>query len=239
VKKFLASLAFLTLLNAEQFIVGVENIDYFPQYAIKNGEYVGYARELLDSFAKDAGYTFIYEPLPVKRLFGLFLNEKYDFKYPDNPKWSKEMKDDKRVIYSDAVTEYIHGVMVKAENVGRGIGEIKKLGLVLGFTAYEYLEYVKQGKIELIQNRDFSLLFKQTIIGRVDGFYTNIGVAQYKLSEIVDEKELLVFDPLLPYTKDYYFLSTLRHPKIIEQFNSWMRDNTNTVIMLKSKYKLA
>ena len=237
-KKFLASLACLTLLNAEQYIVGVENIDYYPQYAIKNGEYVGYARELLDAFAKDVGHTFIYEPLPVKRLFGLFLNEKYDFKYPDNPKWSKDMKDDKKVIYSDSVTEYIHGVMVKTENVGKGIEEIKKLGLVLGFTAFEYIEYVQQGKIELIQNRDLPLLIKQTVIGRVDGLYTNIAVGQYKLSEITDEKELLIFDSSLPHTKDYYFLSTLRHPKVIEQFNRWMIDNASIVKILKNKYKL-
>ncbi len=40
-------------------------------------------------FAQSKGHTFIYKALPVKRLFGEFLDSVLpELKYPDNPYWS-------------------------------------------------------------------------------------------------------------------------------------------------------
>ncbi len=44
-----------TAMGNANFTVGVENINYYPQYTYENKEYKGYARELLDLFAKSKG----------------------------------------------------------------------------------------------------------------------------------------------------------------------------------------
>ena len=38
--------------HAEEYTVGVENIDYYPLYAKRDGTYSGYARAVLDEFAR-------------------------------------------------------------------------------------------------------------------------------------------------------------------------------------------
>lgn len=243
-KKTLAFLAGIILsvsilgANQKTFIIGVENIQYYPQYSNENGEYNGYARELLDTFAKDKGYTFTYEPLPVKRLFGLFLKGAYDFKYPDNPHWSAKDKEGKNVVYSSPVVDYIDGVMVKPENKGKGKESIKTLGLVMGFTAFEYLGDIEAKKMKTAENKNFTALLKQADLGRIDGAYANVAVAQHQLREVLKKPNALVFDPSLPHSKDSYRLSTIAHPTVIEEFNAWMESNKPNVQAIKDKFKV-
>ena len=51
----------------EDIRVGVELQPYQPYSDVENGEYRGYARDLLDAFAAEYGYRFVYMPLPVRR----------------------------------------------------------------------------------------------------------------------------------------------------------------------------
>lgn len=117
------------------FIVGVEDHNYYPQYWYdsKKQEYSGYAREVLDLFAKQHNYQLIYKPYPVNRLFTSFINEKVDFKFPDNSYWKSDVKKEsgKHIIYSQPVTEYIDGVVVLPENKGKGLEHLKKMGTVM------------------------------------------------------------------------------------------------------------
>ncbi len=48
----------LTLTLKKTFIIGVDDISYFPMYGLENGRYSGFAREVLDAFALEYGYTF-------------------------------------------------------------------------------------------------------------------------------------------------------------------------------------
>ncbi|WP_445945097.1 hypothetical protein [Shewanella sp.] len=97
---------------AREFVIGVEDIEYYPIYAKRDGDYAGFARELFDAFGAANGHSFQYKPLPIKRLFSDFLGNKLDFKFPDSPYWQTDMKADKNVIYSASVLEYIDGVLV-------------------------------------------------------------------------------------------------------------------------------
>jgi len=60
----------LPALAQEEIHVGVELQPYQPYSDVENGEYRGYARDLLDAFAAEHGYRFVYMPLPVRRLTG-------------------------------------------------------------------------------------------------------------------------------------------------------------------------
>lgn len=225
----------------ERYVIGVENTRYFPLYDHDNQmEYIGYARAILDEFAKEYGYQFEYRILPVKRLFGEFLIEgsALDLKFPDNPYWSSDDKQGKQVIYSQSVVKYIDGVMMLPENMHYQLDQIMVLGTVRGFTAWDYLESIKSGKITVSENGNFTGLLKQVLLKRVDGAYANITVAKYQLSEVLKQPDSLKFNANLPHTKSSYYLSTIKHPKIIENMNDFLLEKSELVNSLKEKYKV-
>lgn len=234
-KLFLVVIFVGTFLNAKEYVIGVENIKYYPHYSVEKGEYVGYAREVFDLFASKKGYKFTYKPLPIKRLFNDFLNGSLDFKYPDNPYWQKGLKEGKNVLYSKSVTEYIDGVMVKTEN--RGSVKLKKLGTVMGFTPWEFLSQIEKKEIVVKENKSFDNLLKQTIAGRVDGAYINTSIAKYNLEKTKSSGKL-IFDKTLPFTKSSYLISTMKHPKILKEFNQFLKSNEKEIGLLKRKYKI-
>ena len=138
--------------RAEHYVIAVEKVEYYPLWAQRDGQYAGYARELLDEFGKYSGHSFEYRPLPILRLYKEFLSGRVDFKFPDSPYWAKDQKQGKSVVYSDSALEYIDGVLVKPENLGKGKSNIKTLGTVRGFTAWDYLADIESGAIKVNEN---------------------------------------------------------------------------------------
>ncbi len=223
--------------HAEQtYTVGVEDIDYYPIYAGHTGDYQGYVRELLDAFAEKQGVQLLYEPLPVKRLFNAFLErQEVDLKFPDNPYWNADMREGKNVVYSEGVLDYIDGVMVLPENKGQGKKQLKVLGIISGFTAWEYLGDIENGSITTEESSDYVGLLKKTLAGRLDGAYSNVTVAAYHLSNMGQEGAL-VFDDSLPHTRSKYYLSSIKHPELVEAFNAFLIEEAEKVEALKAKY---
>lgn len=225
----------------QSFTVGVEELDYLPHYswdatAPKGQEYQGYAREVLDAFAQAKGYSFTYVAYPVARLFDEFLTKQsVDFKYPDNPYWSAEAKKAVPVVYSDPVVAYIDGVMVTPARKGQPAASLKTLGTIRGFTAFEFLDAVKAGQVTLDESTDYQALLKKCALGRVDGAYSNVAVANWNLQEKLKQPGALVFDANLPHTKSHYLLSTIKRPKIVEEFNAWLKENKAQVDAIKAK----
>lgn len=230
----LCSLAPLAV--AGNYVVGVEAIDYYPLYAGKDGEYKGYGRALLDAFASDAGHTFTYKPLPVARLFATFLEtDELDLKYPDNKYWSSEGKEGKNVVYSAPTVHYIDGVSVLPDNKGMDVDEVETLGIIRGFTAWEYLDRIKAGELQTDESNDHKALLKKALRGRVDGAYSNVVVVQHTLEQL-GKPGALVFAEFLPHTRSAYHLSSIKHPELIEEFNAWMEQNGGKVQQLKEEY---
>jgi ABC-type amino acid transport substrate-binding protein len=224
--------------QGKTYLIGVEDLEYLPNYTSKNDKYTGFAREILDTFARKQGYVFKYRILPIKRLLYDFLEQKVDFKFPDNPNWKRENKKGVPVFYTNSVIEYIDGVMVLPLNKGKSIKSIKTLGTVLGFTAWDYLDLIKAKKITLFENSSFTGLIMQALSGRIDGVYINPVVCNYQLEKVFKKKNGLVFDPGLPHTRSSYMLSSIKHPKIIETFNRFLVENKQMIEMLKNRYKV-
>lgn len=219
----------------EKFVIGVENIRYEPLYSNDNGHYSGASRELLDAFAKDAGIEIEYHPLPVARLHASFLAGELDFKFPANPYWQAERKKGKKITYSDRVFAYIDGTLVKPERKGLGATNVKNLGSVAGFTPWNWREQVASGEVTLKENANFSALIRQTIFGRIDAAYASVAVVNYQLDNVLKQPGALVFDPDLPHSKDYYFLSTMKHDAVIKTFNEWLTANEELVADIKER----
>lgn len=231
-------------LAQQNFTVGVEELDYLPHYAWnasapKGQEYQGYARDVLDAFAKAKGYSFTYAAYPVARLFDEFLAKKsIDFKFPDNPQWSAEAKQGGQVVYSEPVVAYIDGVVVTPARKGQPKDALKTLGAIKGFTAYEYLGAIKAGQVTLDESTDFQAMLKKCLAGRLDGAYSNVAVANWNLREKLKQPGALVFDEALPHSKGSYLLSSLKHPRVIEEFNAWLQENASLVSGLKAKHQV-
>jgi polar amino acid transport system substrate-binding protein len=240
IKLFLAS-CLMCILNASAatYTVGVENIDYYPHYAVRKGQYIGYSRDLLDKFSAVSGHQFTYLILPVKRLSFAFLKDhSIDFKFPDNRNWAPELRGNQRVIYSNKVIDAVEGAMVLPQRKGNDSAEIKILGTILGFTPVPYLEHIQRGTMRLSENNDFPALIQQTLLGRVDAAYINVEVGEEILSTKLHRPGALVFDPNLPNKTSSFSLSSIEHADIIEQFNKFLASEVFFQIQLCKKYRM-
>lgn len=226
----------ISTIQAGEYTIGVEDLDYMPYYSVENNTYTGFARELLDAFAEKNGHTFIYKPASVNRLFQLLISKKVDFKFPDNPYWQSELKKGKNVIYSDSVVKTVEGVMLLPENKGKGTGAIKKLGTVMGFTPWPYKGMIDSGEMALAENANFDSLLKQVSMKRIDGAYINPVVASYRFKNSSDTSGKLEFDDSLPVAKNDYYLSTVKHSDVVDAFNRFLAENKAMVKKLKEKY---
>ena len=224
--------------QAKVFKIGVENSQYYPHYTTDNGNYQGFARDVLDAFAKSKGYVFEYKPVPVNRLFSYLINGSVDFKYPDNEFWQGDLKKNLNLVYSDPVVDYVDGVVVLAANKGKGKANLKNLGTMRGFTVWEYLDDIKAGTIKLNENDDMVALINQTLIGRVDGVYSNVAVMGYLMREKVKQPAAIVYDPDLPHTKGSYKLSSIKYPAVVKEFNEFLVVNKALVKKLKDQYQI-
>lgn len=217
------------------FVVGVEELDYFPVYAVQKTEYVGAAREILDAFARAQGYALSYRPLPIKRLYAELLSGGIDFKFPDNRAWAPDAKLGQGVTYSQPVIGYVDGVLVRPEHLGRGVEGVRTLGTVSGFTPFAWLDLIRDGRVQLKENPRMDLLLKQVALERLDGAYASVAVASYQLDNMLGMPSALAFDPRLPHSRDYYRLSTVRHTKVIAEFDAWLAANAAQVKAIKDR----
>lgn len=221
--------------RATELVIGVEDISYLPYNSVDHGEYNGYARELFDFFAKDSGHHITYRPLPVERLFLSLLNGAIDFKFPDNPGWRRELKQNKQVYYSGVVANFVDGVIVTPGRLSNPLNSFRKIGTIRGFTPWALLDAINKGEIAISENNSLSGLLRQTLAGWIDGVYINVMVAGYQLKNVLGRPNSLVFNPNLPHVKDEYLLSTTKHPEIIQEFNQWMTKNSVLVDDLQKK----
>lgn len=231
------SLQLLSPAQADTFKVGVELQPYMPYSDVQNGRYMGYGRDLLDAFAAHQGHVFIYQPLPVRRLLSDLLNDRVDFKYPDNPRWNADQKQGYALHYSQAAAPAIDGVLVKPRFLGQGKERLLRLGTQRGFTPWPYLGEINAGKIMLIQANQIDSLLAMAMSDRVDGVYLNPQVVRHQLYNNAGSG--LVFDPKLPYQDDHYFLSSIKHPEVIAQFDAFLTSQAELVQSLKDRHGIS
>lgn len=232
----LASL-FSTGSMAQTYVVGVENLSFPPHYSTDaQGRYQGFARDVLDLFAATNGITLEYRPMPVDALLPALLGGAVDFKYPDSPVWSAEQKAGRSLRYSQPVTQYVDGVLVAPERAGQGVGTLKRLALVEGWTPRGYESQIQSGQIAVTPSADLRQMIHGALKKDADGAYFNVVVATYYLDNLRARPGALVFDPDLPHTRGTYHLSTLKHAELVAQFDRFLAEHANEVAALKTKY---
>jgi len=218
------------------FTVGVEDYEnWLPYSQFKNGKYEGLGRDILDLFAQKKGYVFNYEVFPLKRRDRMFVNQQLDLSFPDNPGWVKDLKQGLEIKYAP-VLKFIDGVMVLPENLGKGIEDLKTLGIPLGFTPYQYLKPIQEGKIQQFTYPNYDSLYHKVELKHIDGAYMNIDIAKYYMNKNLNRPLSLSFDPSLPHAKGYWHLASIKHPELIKEFTLFIQENYAEVDELKKKY---
>lgn len=224
--------------HADRWVVGVEELRYLPYYDYHEGQYGGMARDVLDAFAAHSGHQFEYRAFPIKRLYVEFLAGQLDFKFPDNPDWAGKEKTGKTLFYSAPVMPFVDGVLVLPARKGAGLEQLKILGTVQGFTAFDYLDTIAAKRLRLREISSLEALIQASLYRRIDGSYFNVVVAERYLSNRMKLPGALVFDPSLPHTRSHYHLSSLRHPEIIREFDDFLRDNPQLLSDLRKKWQI-
>ena len=217
------------------YSVGVEAFPYYPHYQITGESFSGYARDILDAFARVKGYKLRYHPMPYMRIVNLFLSNKLDFQYPDNEYWLAKRKKNHHIYYSQSAVNYTDGLHLLPNNIGKGLDSVKTIGTLLGFTPIQYFPLQDSGQLEIHYSTTVEGLIKQAHLGRIDGLYLNTDVIDYAER---NKALKLVFDPSLPHIKSGYSLSSINHPDIIEDFNHFLNNYPDIVNTIKSKYQL-
>lgn len=226
--------------GSRKFTVGVEKLQYLPLHTVdSSNHYGGFAREVLDAFATQHGYTFDYVPLPINRLYSRFLGDRtLDFKYPDNPKWREDLRAGLRLSYSDVVVSTEEGAMVLPQRRGKPLSSLKTLGTVLGFTPWPYQAAIEARSVELTTSSSTDSLLRLGLAGHLDAVYVNVDVASYMLASELKAGGGLVFDPGLPHTRSDFRLSTLHCRAVVEQFNRFLQREQGLLARLRASHHI-
>jgi len=221
----------------QTYVVGVEDINYMPGFAVRDGQYIGYARDLLDAFAADVGVTFTYQPMPVPRLYASLAADQIDFKFPDNPTWNADFRQGREIIYSDPLFPFLDASVVLADRADTiGIEDIKTLGTITGFAPWPWMDRVRSGAVDLVENANLNALVRQVLAGRVDAAYADVAFINRILDQEMSRPGALAIAPSLPSVNGQYLMSTIQHLDVIATFDAWMANSAARIATLKEHH---
>jgi len=223
--------------RAEHFVIGVEAMDYAPIMGTgSGGEFRGYARELLDRFARRQGHSFEYRALPTKRLTAEHVAGRLDAVFPDNPNWQAEAKRGHQLAYSAPTVPFQDVVMVPP---ARQDQPLQELGIVRGFTPKRFLPQIEAGSLRVTEAGDPSRLIRMALAGRVDGVHLALPVAHYQLKQLGREGALVPSTAVPPTSYEFHYrLSSVRHAELVAQFDRFLREEDAALTALQHRYGL-
>lgn len=221
------------LSHAESIEIGLERLEYAPYYTTMEEPLRGAAIDLLQRFEQLTPYTVSFNVLPVARLLTSQLQRKVLYKFPANPTWAQNAKESHTIYYSDPVFQYTDGTLIKVENQGK---EMRSIGVVRGFTPWDYLSDIEMKKLNLVEGPTLSGMIKMLNAGRIDGLYCNIKVAEQLLTEVLGDKHEIIFESNLPHTTSFYYLSSSGDARLIELFNVYLQQDQSFIEALKAQY---
>ncbi len=231
---YLLLYVFSCSLNAKEFVIGVQDIRYYPLYDFPKPSHT---KDLLDAFAKSKGYKFTYLPLPILRFDKWLEDEDIDFKYPDNRRWFPDKPLHTKLTFSKPTIELIACAMTKRNKAYSSRKEVKRLGSLLGFHPSLWVDLINSGNTRLIESPSTIDIIKQTLFGSVDAINLEPSVVNYHLKKLNKEGELII-NKNINYQVYTYHLSTINHPEIITEFNHFLNKNAELLVELKSKYNI-
>jgi len=223
-------------LRADRYVIGIEQIDYYPHYDFSKRQQRGYFVDLIQLFSEKTGHQFTFMPLPVKRLYQSSTSE-IDLIYPDNPQWQQHYEAGIDKVFSKPVIFTLGSTLVKPEQQHISLEQFRSLAVIHGFVPTKWLALKNQYKYRMVDVPDVASALGLVLKGRLDGANIEYNVAQHYLRSIAAQDQLVIAEQL-PFTQLPFLLSTVKHPKLLAQFDQFLLDNAAQVAALKQKYQL-
>ena len=224
--------------GADTFVVGSQNINYFPHYHFEAEGDKGFAWQLLQAFAQSENISFRYQSFPIKRLQRELHKGTIDFVYPDNARWHPPASDPQTAdkTYSTDFVVTTSGTITTRSKLGNGLAQFKSLALPFGFTPVKYKAKDFE-KVRIVSTPDAKSALRMLLLNRVDGADVEYNVMQHARIEI-DPDGRLVLDLSLPHDRVAFQLSTVRHPELIGGLNTFIGNNEELIRQLRNRYKI-
>ena len=227
-------------------IIGVDDADHYPEYSFKGSDTSrarddhGAAWEILAAFAQDAQIKIEFRALPSHKLDEDLRNGKIDFKFPDHPDTHLDVSTADSRVYSMTVLEAIEGLMVAPENKGKSREQIKTIATPAGTTAWNYLDDVKNGKIEILEFPSVPGAIAAVLSGKAYALYVNIAMGRHHWSQspAAATSPKLVFDRELPFLRTSYQLSTIKNPDLIKKLDIFLASHASELAKINGKFGL-
>jgi len=224
--------------QAKEYIIGVENLSYYPLYDFSEQELErdSFSKELLSAFFSHHGYQFKFVALPLKRFNKWYIEEAIDFKFPDNVRWRTAQLSELNVTYSQAVLHLTAGSYVLNKNKSLPRKAIKRLGTILGFTPTLWYDRVEDETIELIEEDSSFSLIKHLLHGNVEAINIDKNVINYNLQLLNQQEDDIVLNKHIKYERYAFHFSTILYPEIISEFDAFLESHRQLVTEMKIKY---
>ena len=196
--------------------------DFYPQYHVTYQSKKGLLVEILKKFSKDESIKINLEGYPVSRYLEMFKNGQVDFLFPDNPHWKKSPQTGK-VVFSDPVIK--SKVVFFTSHKDLRQKDVKSIATIEGYVVSPLKERIESKdlrdlKITYIHKVDSLLQFVSKKRADIGFFHKDI------IERVLKEKNIPIkILPSYPQTSYTYHLSTIKHPKVILRFNSWLKEN--------------
>lgn len=220
---------------AEIYIVGAQNIEYYPFYNFSSKHEKGLGWAILEAFSKQSGHRFIYLSMPVKRLQIELKKGNVDFVFPDNPRWHDQVTQSFNKVYSEPLTETFAVTLVKTNNLGKGVEHISTLATPDGFSPVKWESQIRAGTVEVVGVN--SIYGGLTLLqdNEVDAIDVEYNAARYFIRQFPQMGQFSA-DLTLPHNTVSFSLSTLKYPNIIAELNAFLLSQSEAVDKIKAEY---
>lgn len=237
---FLAVASSLSFAQAKEFIIGVEDIDYYPLYdfSINNRERESFTKELLSTFFRTHGYQFKFVALPIKRFDKWYEDDGIDFKYPDSPRWRNRITKKLDLTFSQPVLQLTAGSYVLKKNQNRSRNSVKRLGIMFGFFPTLWYDKLQNGTLEKFEAHSSFSLVKHLLHGNVDVIDADNNVINYNLKKLQKNEDEIVLNQHIKHVRYAHHFSTIKHVKIMQEFDDFMVNQSELVANIKKKYNI-
>lgn len=226
--------------QAKEFIIGVEDVSYYPLYDFSAGAPEGksFTKDLLSTFFRHQGYQFKFVALPLKRFDKWYVEEAIDFKFPDNYRWRAGASKKLDITYSEPVLQLIAGTFVLQKNQNKPRKDIQRLGTILGFFPTLWYDRVENNTLDLIEASSSFSLIKHLLHGNIDAVNVDKNVIDYNLMLLGEENDAVVLNKHIQHDYYAYYFSTIHHPKVIAEFNDFLSSHSQLVKEIKARYNI-
>lgn len=224
-------------IEAKSFIVGAQNIHYYPHYDFQSNVDKGIGWAILEAYAENSGHTFSYHAMPILRLQRELSKGNVDFVYPDNPKWYDAPGNQQKKYYSEPLVRALGGTIVHPEDSNTSIDAIKRIAMPLGFTPVNWQKRVDNKQTELITVNDSITALQMLQKRRVNAANLEYNVVQY-IASITPELGPFTLAPRLPHDDVGFMLSTIKHPDLIADLSTFIKHNPDIIQSIYSRYKI-